>query len=461
MNHVEIELPGVDLDDARQRLVDDVPFLLSLLREFVRHSIALEGALQLDGTPKATDDDLRKLHQLRGGAGNLAVRTVEGVAARLELSLKAAAAQKGPDAGALKTFGDLRSKLKGELYALRDALHDASVNLVREDLVPPRSSRQSSRKVRPSSNRCRVLIVDDSSAMKSYLRATLEKCDEPLEIIEASGGLQGFQKLADEQPDLVLCDLQMPEFDGMKLLSMWASRPELKEIPVLMLTAEHEAERKVEMLKRGAADYITKPFHGQELVARVKIHLGVRRLRAEARQLRALLDQAVSSDEVTGVSTRGHFETALLEEVQRTNRYRVPLSLVFLELRPGGGVSASTNLLANVGVFLNASIRNTDKAARIDENKFALLLTHTGRLGAAEVAARLCRAIPDLSKRDPRLLGQITASIGVASSDGAPTTAEEMTERTNAALARARRAADSEFVVWTPPEVAGQHAARW
>lgn len=465
MSTAEISVPGVDLDDARRRLVDDIPFLLSLLREFVRHSIALERSLNLGGSPSSVEDDLRKLHQIRGGAGNLAVRTVEGVSARLELSLKQYLGPNHPDAATRKVLKDLRSRLQGELFALRDALHDASVGIIAdEDLISPRSTPPAARQIQSSGGR-RILVIDDSTAMRSYLRATLEKHDPSLEVIEASDGLSGFQRLTEGRPDLVLCDLQMPKFDGLKLLSMWASRPELREIPVLMLTAEHDAERKAKLLAQGAADYITKPFHGGELVARVAIHLGVRKLREENRQLRALLDDQKSSDPHTGVFNRRYFETTLLDEVQRTTRYAVPLSLIIMQLQrfergtERDGYVSQDKLLSSVGPFLNDAIRTTDKAARIAQDKFAIILTHTGASGAQEMASRLCRSFHSSSSNGAMApQHRPMAAMGVASSEGTPITARDLLERAESALAESIKRGGGRVVSWAPSLPDSSHA---
>lgn len=439
----ELKLPGVDLNDARKRLVDDVPFLLSLLREFVRHALPIEKALVLDGAPTTIDDDLRKLHQLRGGAGNLGIWSIEGIAARMELALKSQRSARTTP-GHSDSVREMKSRLQAELFALRDALQEASVGVGEESTNTPVSSgRRAPPTPRPSASR--VLIIDDSAAMRTYLRATLSKCGEPLDIIEASDGLKGFKCMSEDKPDLVLCDLNMPEFDGMKLLSIRAGRVELREIPVLMLTAEHDADRKVELLERGATDYITKPFHGGELLARLKIHLGVRKLREEVRHLRALLNDTSTSDDVTGVYNRRSFETALLEEVQRTTRYGVPLSLIVMQLDSPLGADVrmshptADQILSKVGLFLLQTVRSTDKAARVGQDRFAMILTHTGPAGATEMASRLCRRFPE-AVGEPR--GEApgpTASFGIASSEGTPITAREMMNRAEAALEDALR----------------------
>src|SRR5229473_2604389 len=142
----------------------------------------------------------------------------------------------------------------------------------------------------------RILLIDDSAALRNQLRSILERTLDGAEFIEASDGLQGFKLLSERRPDLVVCDLVMPVFDGLKFLALRATRPELGQIPIIMLTAEDDADRKVEVLDRGASDYVTKPFNEKELVARVRVHHRVKALQDELREANAHLGALAVTD---------------------------------------------------------------------------------------------------------------------------------------------------------------------
>src|SRR5476651_428037 len=90
-----------------------------------------------------------------------------------------------------------------------------------------------------------VLVVDDSPSIRAQIRGVLRQVEGFDELIEAGDGLQAFTLMLERQPDLVICDLIMPVFDGLKFLALRATRPELANIPVIMLTAEGDANRKV------------------------------------------------------------------------------------------------------------------------------------------------------------------------------------------------------------------------
>src|SRR5258708_17155212 len=145
----------------------------------------------------------------------------------------------------------------------------------------------------------RILIVDDSGVLRSQIRGVLRR-DGDHEIIEAADGLAAFKLIVERKPDLVLCDLVMPNIDGLKLLGLRASRRELAHIPMLVLTAESDANRKADILQRGASDYVTKPFHEEELLARVRIHLRLKILQDELRDANARLEALATTDGLTG-----------------------------------------------------------------------------------------------------------------------------------------------------------------
>lgn len=111
----------------------------------------------------------------------------------------------------------------------------------------------------------KILIVEDDNNIADLLRLYLEK--ENYEVAIASDGGRGVEQFRRFQPDLVLLDLMLPVLDGWGVCR--TIRAESKT-PVIMLTAKGETEDKVNGLKQGADDYITKPFEMQEVLARIE-----------------------------------------------------------------------------------------------------------------------------------------------------------------------------------------------
>jgi two-component system, cell cycle response regulator len=94
-----------------------------------------------------------------------------------------------------------------------------------------------------------VLLVDDSPTMRNQIRRVLQESLGIEGVVEAKDGLEGFKLMVEHRPDLVVCDLIMPGFDGLKFLSLRATRSDLSHIPVIMLTSESDLDRKVEVLE--------------------------------------------------------------------------------------------------------------------------------------------------------------------------------------------------------------------
>ncbi len=105
----------------------------------------------------------------------------------------------------------------------------------------------------------KILVVDDMSTMRRIIRTILNQLGYS-NIEEAENGKQALAKLKSEKFDFVITDWNMPEMDGLTLVKEIRNDPELKHLPVLMVTAEAKKENVIEALKAGVNNYIVKPF---------------------------------------------------------------------------------------------------------------------------------------------------------------------------------------------------------
>ncbi|WP_306307170.1 response regulator transcription factor [Alicyclobacillus acidiphilus] len=112
----------------------------------------------------------------------------------------------------------------------------------------------------------KVLIVDDEAQMRNLIRIYLQSAGYSVE--EAVDGMDALHAIDRSRPHVVILDIMMPGMDGFETCAR--IRDKDPEIPVLMLTARTSIEDKVSGLSQGADDYLTKPFDGRELVARVQ-----------------------------------------------------------------------------------------------------------------------------------------------------------------------------------------------
>jgi diguanylate cyclase (GGDEF)-like protein len=303
-----------------------------------------------------------------------------------------------------------------------------------------------------------ILVVDDSPSIRGQIRGVLSQVEGFEEFIEAGDGLQAFKLLVDRQPDLVVCDLIMPVFDGLKFLAMRATRPELVNIPVIMLTAEGDANRKGEVLDQGASDYVTKPFNDRELLARVRVHYRLKVLQDELREANKRLESLADTDGLTGLYNRRYFDALLVKELQRTARYKTPVGLVLLDIdhfkqvNDTYGHPMGDEVLRNVSRIVTSSVRVTDSAARYGGEEIAIVFTQTTAQGVSDVTERLRQRLAEFHHEYQGHSVQRTASFGlsVCEGKGATPTAKEMIDRADRALYRAKRTGRNRVVAWTP-----------
>ena len=115
----------------------------------------------------------------------------------------------------------------------------------------------------------KILVVDDDPNVQRLLQYTLKQ--EGYEVVTASDGAEGFRLWGAENPSLILLDVMLPKLDGYQVAAkIRQEEGESGHVPIIMLTAEREVEQKVRGLRAGADDYLIKPFHPAELLARIK-----------------------------------------------------------------------------------------------------------------------------------------------------------------------------------------------
>jgi two-component system cell cycle response regulator len=110
----------------------------------------------------------------------------------------------------------------------------------------------------------KILSVDDSRTIRMIVGRTFKPND--CQVCEAGNGEEGLVAAAREKPDLIILDVTMPVMDGVTMLAKLKEDPELKTIPVIMLTAESGRENVLQIAKLGVRDYLVKPFKEDQLI---------------------------------------------------------------------------------------------------------------------------------------------------------------------------------------------------
>jgi len=111
-----------------------------------------------------------------------------------------------------------------------------------------------------------ILVIDDNLEILDYLKDILS---DTYSVIQASNGTSGYEKASKEIPDLIICDIMMPDKDGITLCKELKSQITTSHIPIILLTARTSTVFEIEGLKTGADDYVTKPFNAKVIKARI------------------------------------------------------------------------------------------------------------------------------------------------------------------------------------------------
>jgi signal transduction histidine kinase len=135
-----------------------------------------------------------------------------------------------------------------------------------------------------------ILVVDDNADMRELIEFILGR---EFAVRTARNGREALDVLQGFEPDLVVSDIMMPEMSGTELCAAIKGDARLRDIPVMLVSSKAESEMKIEGLELGADDYVTKPFHPRELLARARSHAALRRARLELSQRNAELERAL------------------------------------------------------------------------------------------------------------------------------------------------------------------------
>jgi len=166
----------------------------------------------------------------------------------------------------------------------------------------------------------RILIVDDDDALRESLQLVLSA--EGFEVQAASSGEEALQKIEDYPADIIFCDLRMPGIDGLELIPQLARR--LQNSTIIMMSAYGTNEVAVEAMKRGAYDYLAKPFQPSEAAFAIRKAQERERLRQANTLLRRDMERAVGDRPIVAASS---VMIDLLEMMERAAAYKTTVLL--------------------------------------------------------------------------------------------------------------------------------------
>lgn len=269
----------------------------------------------------------------------------------------------------------------------------------------------------------RILVVDDIPANVEILNIHLT--DEGHEVVKAMSGKQALEILEAPQEedeleiDLILLDVMMPIMSGLEVLQRLKSRPQTRNIPVILVTANADEQNVADGLDMGAFDYIIKPYSLLVLLARVRTAL-----REKERQ--DLLERWATTDPLTELLNRRHFYELADRELDRCQRLPSPLSFVMLDVdyfkkvNDQFGHLVGDTVLIILAKLLKEQLRSVDLCCRYGGEEFVICLPDTDTEDAQDVAERIRLAVCQeaiLSSGDSDLFISISLGVATAQSD--------------------------------------------
>jgi two-component system, NtrC family, sensor kinase len=159
-----------------------------------------------------------------------------------------------------------------------------------------------------------VLIVDANSNNLRMLADFLDNAG--FEVMLAKSGKVALERVKSTLPDLILLDVMMPDMDGFETCRQLKENLATHEIPIVFMTANSDIMHKIEGLDLGAVDYITKPFHPQEVLDRVNLHLKLHSLTKQMVEQNLILEQRVAERTAELNQALHELQTAQIQLIQ-------------------------------------------------------------------------------------------------------------------------------------------------
>ena len=229
-----------------------------------------------------------------------------------------------------------------------------------------------------------ILVVDDTISNLDILIELLEDYD----VIDATNGKDALEIAEEEEVDLILLDIMMPDMDGYEVCEKLKSNATTKNIPIIFITAKADEDSIEKAYEIGGIDYVTKPFKPKELLARVNRELQLQDLQKKLKEL-------ASTDPMTRLYNRRFFTTMASHSLDLAKRNKKTLSLVMIDIDKFKNVNDTYGhqvgddvIIHLANVFLENK-RDSDIVCRYGGEEFVILFPNTSIEGAKKVAEKI------------------------------------------------------------------------
>jgi diguanylate cyclase (GGDEF)-like protein len=267
------------------------------------------------------------------------------------------------------------------------------------------------------SNDFRILVVDDDAVSRTLVEKHLKKAGFGVGL--AANGSDALELFDNDFYPIVLSDWMMPGIDGPQLCRLIREKKTDGYVFIILITARDSKTDIVSGLESGADDYLTKPIHPAELVARINTGIRILKLEQSLKNANEEIRQLSISDSLTGCFNRSYLTERFPQELRRAYRYLHPLSIVladidhFKQVNDTYGHQAGDEVLKVFADCINRQIRKkVDWVVRYGGEEFLIILPETGCDGAHSMAERLRVAVATKKIEINGAQINITASFG-------------------------------------------------
>lgn len=301
----------------------------------------------------------------------------------------------------------------------------------------------------------RIVVVDDDEPTRKLLRRQLERKGYRVETVE--DGRSALNPINEMGIGIVVADWNMPNMSGLELCRAVRELEQMKAVQsiyFILLTAQDRKEDVIQGLKAGANDYLTKPYHEGELLARVQVGERVLRLQTELLQrnievqkanakmalLAQRLEEQARTDSLTGLPNRRHLFQRFDELWAQSDREDTPLCCIMLDVdffktvNDTHGHAIGDAVLERIAEIARMTSRRPDLCGRVGGEEFLILCPAVPLAAAAELADQIRRSISEHPVDCEDVSVNVTVSCGVAQKTSAIPTPDKLFQAADALL---------------------------
>jgi two-component system, cell cycle response regulator len=274
----------------------------------------------------------------------------------------------------------------------------------------------------PSVQPFTVLAVDDSAISRKLVEHSLSGAG--YSVLLAKNGREALDLFAQHRPAVVVTDWSMPDIGGLEICRCIRRDFQDFHSHLILLTGNTDKEQVVEGLAAGADDYLTKPFHSGELVARVEVGRRIVALHREIQTKNRLLEEMALTDALTGLPNRRAVDVWASRQLSAAARHGFPFWAVMADLDLFKGVNdtyghdAGDTVLKTFAEILKTHTRQSDICARLGGEEFLVMMTHADKEGTKIAVERVRKQFENTKFTFGDRTLAATASFGIAGFHG-------------------------------------------